>query len=228
MCQEDRVTGQPPMDNQLRDDDLVRQLQAGDHGAFERLVIKYQDRVHNICFKLIGHAESARDVAQETFLKAFESIQQFEHKSSFFTWLYRIAVNMSISQRRRDHRHKVHQAGEVLEVLTGGTGRQALRLRALAAESQADAAPQELDRRERHEMVREALQQLDADYRVILVLRDMESLDYQAIADVLAVPIGTVRSRLHRGRLALKELLQDRLGCELPEQREIKIRDAQA
>ena len=83
---------------------LVRKIQEGDVDAFEHLVLKYQDRVYNICLRTVGHAEDARDLAQETFLKAFDAISRFEHKSSFYTWLFRIAVNLSISSRRRDRK----------------------------------------------------------------------------------------------------------------------------
>ncbi|MCH8912834.1 MAG: sigma-70 family RNA polymerase sigma factor [Planctomycetes bacterium] len=191
---------------------LVRKIQEGDVDAFEHLVLKYQDRVYNICLRTVGHAEDARDLAQETFLKAFDAISRFEHKSSFYTWLFRIAVNLSISSRRRDRKIKMLS-------LSGGDGEpglesrladtdQAARLRGEVRDNEMLEPPEELKRRETQQAVAGALRQLDEDQRVILVLRDIESLDYKAIAEILDLPLGTVRSRLHRARLAMRDLLR--------------------
>ncbi len=194
---------------------LVRKIQEGDVDAFEHLVLKYQDRGYNICLRTVGHAEDARDLAQETFLKAFDAISRFEHKSSFYTWLFRIAVNLSISWRRRDRKIKMLS-------LSGGDGDdgepgleskladtdQAARLRSEVRDSEMLEPPEELKRRETRQAVADALRQLDEDQRMILVLRDIESLDYKAIAEILDLPLGTVRSRLHRARLAMRDLLR--------------------
>ena len=192
---------------------LVRKIQEGDVDAFEHLVLKYQDRVYNICLRTVGHAEDARDLAQETFLKAFDAISRFEHKSSFYTWLFRIAVNLSISSRRRDRKIKMLSLsggddGEPgLESRLANTD-QAARLRGEVRDSEMLEPPEELKRRETQQAVAGALRQLDEDQRVILVLRDIESLDYKAIAEILDLPLGTVRSRLHRARLAMRDLLR--------------------
>ncbi len=191
---------------------VVRQIQEGDIGAFEHVVLKYQDRVYNICLRMVGHREDARDLAQETFMKAFEGISKFEHKSSFYTWLFRIAVNLSISWRRRDKNIRMYS-------LNGDEGEpglesrlsqadQALKLRGAVRGSETLQPPEELRRKETRQAVTSALQQLDDDHRLILILRDIESLDYAAIASILELPIGTVRSRLHRARLALRDLLK--------------------
>ena len=193
---------------------LVRKIQEGDVDAFEHLVLKYQDRVYNICLRTVGHAEDARDLAQETFLKAFDAISRFEHKSSFYTWLFRIAVNLSISSRRRDRKIKMLSLsgggddGEPgLESRLADTD-QASRLRNEVRDSEMLEPPEQLKRRETQRAVAKALGQLDEDQRVILVLRDIESLDYKAIAEILDLPLGTVRSRLHRARLAMRDLLR--------------------
>ncbi len=194
----------------IEDAALVRRIQEGDVSGFEQLVGKYQDRVYNLCLRMVGHSESARDLAQETFIKAFEAIGRFEHKSGFYTWLFRIAVNLSLSQRRRDGRTRVYSlSGEsedpngTVEVL----GTQAERLGGRVDTDRLEPA-EHVRLRETRQAVRDALMQLDEQQRVMVVLRDIEELDYQAIAEVLNLPLGTVRSRLHRARLALKELLE--------------------
>lgn len=171
--------------------------------AFESLVLKYQDRVYNVCLRLTHHHEQARDVVQDTFLNALKAIRGFEHNSSFFTWLFRIAVNQAISQRRRQSRFNVvplDGAGA-----DDGAAGQALKLRTM---TRSTAQPfDNLNQQERRRAVAAALAELDEDHRAVLVLRDIESLDYQAIAGILDVPVGTVRSRLHRARLAIRDLL---------------------
>lgn len=196
----------------FQDAALVRKTQEGGIAAFEQLVLKYQDRVFNICLRTTGHREDARDLAQETFIRAFEGINRFEHKSSFYTWLFRIAVNLSISHRRRDQKFKMYslsgdddQGG--LESQLAQTD-QAVKLRAVSGHEDGLQPPDLLKRQETRRAVAEALQRLDEDQRMILILREIESLDYAAIAEILELPLGTVRSRLHRARLALRELLK--------------------
>ncbi len=191
---------------------VVRSVQQGEIGAFEHLVVKYQDRVYNICLRMMGHREDARDLAQETFIKAFDAINKFEHKSSFYTWLFRIAVNLSISRRRRDRKIKMYSLSgdddetDLEKRLTHGD--QALKLRGAARDSLGLEPSERLGREETRQAVARALQTLDDEQRTILVLRDIESLDYATIADILELPLGTVRSRLHRARRALGELLR--------------------
>ncbi len=194
---------------------LVRKIQAGETGAFENLVLKYQDRVHNICLRIVGHREDARDLAQETFLKAFEAIAGFEHKSSFYTWLFRIAVNLSISWRRRDRKLKVYSLrsdGDPGLIDQPSAQDQAGQLRNALQRGEVAGPPEALARRQTRQAVAAALGRLDEDHRAILVLREMESLDYAAIGEILGLPAGTVRSRLHRARLALRDLLKPVMG----------------
>lgn len=193
----------------FEDSALVRRVQDGDHGAFEGLVLKYQDRIHNACYRMTNDREAARDMAQEAFVKAYEALSRFEHKSSFYTWLFRIAVNLCISQRRRDRRVTTQSSDHIAESLANPQASgQALKLRAMVTEDQSAQPAEVAHRRETRSAVMQALSELDDDQRAILVLRELESFDYQAIADILKIPIGTVRSRLHRARLALKERLR--------------------
>ena len=191
---------------------VVRSVQQGEIGAFEHLVVKYQDRVYNICLRMMGHSEDARDLAQETFIKAFDAINKFEHKSSFFTWLFRIAVNLSISRRRRDRKINMYSLSgdddDSSSEASLAQRDQALKLRGAAQDSLGLEPSERLGREETRQAVARALQTLDDEQRMILVLRDIESLDYATIADILELPLGTVRSRLHRARRALGELLR--------------------
>lgn len=199
----------------FEDSVLVRKIQAGETGAFENLVLKYQDRVLNICLRIVGHREDARDLAQETFLKAYEAIAGFEHKSSFYTWLFRIAVNLSISWRRRDRKLKVYSLRNDGDSGLGyqpSPQDQAVQLRSALQQGDLAGPTEALARRETQQAVAAALGRLDEDHRIILVLRDMESLDYAAIGEILGLPAGTVRSRLHRARLAIRDLLKPVMG----------------
>ncbi len=186
---------------------LVRQCQKGDLTAFEPLVVKYQDRIYNLCWRLCGDRQAAEDLTQEAFLKAFESLGTFRGSSSFFTWLYRIATNLALSYRRSERRHMSLGTG----VEWNDIPSQAARLhRAVQdADDQPDLAVQ---RDEVRRIVWQAIQQLDDDHRAVVVLRDMEGLDYGEIAEVLHVPAGTIKSRLHRARMAIREKLLPILG----------------
>lgn len=193
-----------------RDDDapLVEQVKAGDMAAFSRLVVKYQDRILNTCWRLIGNLDDARDLAQESFLRAMQSINSFQYKASFYTWLFRIAVNLSISHRRKSAR----QAKLSLHQAEGAEPRnQASDL----VDQMASAEPepsQKLSARETQEQVARALDELEDAHRILIVLRDIENFDYQQISEILSLPVGTVKSRLHRARLSLRDRLRPMLG----------------
>jgi RNA polymerase sigma-70 factor (ECF subfamily) len=177
------------------DGDLVERARRGDRPAFGLLVSKYQDRVYNLCFRLCRSESDAADLAQAAFLKALQALPRFESRSGFFTWLYRIAVNLALSHRRarlaRDAAWEPERDPR----------------RRAASDDQDDPAAR-CAAREEHERLGRALERLDSDFRAAVVLKDVEGLDYAAIAEILDVPVGTVKSRIHRGRLVLREHLQ--------------------
>ncbi len=188
---------------------LVRQCQKGDLTAFEPLVVKYQDRIYNLCWRLCGDRLAAEDLTQESFFKAFASLRKFRSQSSFFTWLYRIATNMALSYRRAErHQISVGQDCQWTEIPS-----QAARLHRGSDDShdQPDAL---CHRDEVRRLVWQAIQQLDDEHRAAIVLRDMEGLDYAEIAQVLAVPLGTVKSRLHRARMMVRDKLAPVLNAD--------------
>lgn len=170
---------------------LIAQSQRGDVDSFDRLVAAHEDRIYHAAYRITGNAEDARDAAQEAFVKAFRALPRYRHEAAFGTWLHRIAVNASLDiVRRRPQAPPVPLEEVVLPAQTHNPDTEA----------------------ERHEVqrrVHDALRRLAPDHRVIVVLRDLQGLAYEEIAEVLRMPIGTVRSRLSRAREALRALLKD-------------------
>lgn len=179
----------------VRDDaELIAETLHGLPESFGLLVRKHQDRLYNAVVCLMGNMEDARDVVQETMLQAFRRLETFRQSSGFYTWLYRIAFNMAASHRRRKR-----------FVVSVDEGRANNGAEPIDAEPTPDAC---CARDEQRQLVRQAIAQLPDEQRAVLVLREMDGLHYDAIAEALALPVGTVRSRLHRARMQLRELLQ--------------------
>ena len=184
---------------------LVEQCRQGDMQAFGSLVAKYQDRIFNMVFRMCGRRADAEELAQEAFLKALERIGQFRGQSQFYTWLFRIAANLTISHRRRSGRVRFQSLTAPEEFEQG----QAEALTAAVARRRIAAPEAAVMAAETHRRVMDALESLDDEFRLVVVLCDMEDMDYAQIAQVLAVPVGTVKSRLHRARCMLREKLAD-------------------
>ena len=180
----------------MKDDTrLIDEALEGDSAAFGQLVLKYQDRLFNTMMHVVRSREEAEDVVQEAFVQAFVKLDTFRRTSAFYTWLYRIAFNMAVSRiRRRRPEVSVDQTRE----LTG-------------IEPVDDGAPptERIEQEEAAGQVHAALAELSEEHRAILVLREMEGFCYESIAEVLDIAPGTVRSRLHRARLRLREQLKD-------------------
>ena len=181
------------------DERWVKECREGAVAAFDRLTLKYQDRVYTLAYRLTGSAEDALEVAQDAFLKAFRSLSGFQGASHFYTWLYRIVVNTAMSWRRsRASRPRPLSLGD------GESG-------AVAVESAAPGPAEAAQSAELARLVEEAIAGLDAEHRAILVLREVEGKDYDEIACILDCPRGTVKSRLHRARRLLRDALAPRL-----------------
>ena len=189
----------------FEDELLVERCRKGDMQAFGSLVAKYQDRILNMIYRMCGRWADAEELAQETFLKALERMGQFRGHSGFYTWLFRIAANLTISHRRRAGRISFNSLTSSDDV--DGTQAEAL-TSALAARREASPAAA-AEAAENSRRIAQALEGLEDDFRLVLVLRDIEEMDYAQIAKVLELPAGTVKSRLHRARLMLKEKLAD-------------------
>jgi RNA polymerase sigma-70 factor (ECF subfamily) len=176
---------------------LIAECLQGDTAAFGVLVRRYQERLYHSVYRLVDNAEDAQDVVQEAFLSAYQALDSFKGDALFFTWLYRIAVNTAISLKRKRRAMVRMDAGP------GG---------AYAIEpldpSDVSRPGHALEQAEQGRRVHEALARLSPEHRAVLVLKDMEGQKYETMADILQVPIGTIRSRLHRARLELRELLE--------------------
>lgn len=196
----DHPPARPGPNTQDDESILLRRCRAGEGAAQGELVARYQDRVYNTCLRMCGNAADAEDFAQEAFVKALQSLDRFDGRSRFYTWLFRIAVNLVLSGRRRAS--TVRMRG-----LDDGVGRSA------QLESADAPVVMQAGRREEHRLVLAAMEELDADVRAIVVLRDVESLDYAEIAEILNIAPGTVKSRLHRARMALREKLLPMLSA---------------
>ena len=182
------------------DTDLVTQCRRGDSSAFGGLVARYQDRVFNACLRLCGNRSDAEEFAQEAFVKAYVSLDRFDGRASFYTWLFRIAVNLTISAHRKARPGPMMS----MQARTADGDGQSL---ADHMEGRGDMPHDRCITSEREAAVAKALASLDEEQKSVIVLRDIEALGYTEIAEILGVPTGTVKSRLHRARLALRELL---------------------
>jgi RNA polymerase sigma-70 factor (ECF subfamily) len=186
------------------DQSLIDACRAGQTEAYGVLVRRYQDRLYPTVLRLCGGAEDAQDLLQETFLRAYQKLGRFQGESSFYTWVYRIAVNLALSgRRRRRPTARLGVAGE------GGV-----------PEAAADARDTDpalpLERAERERVIQDALNALAADHRAVIVLKEFDGLRYEEIGAVLNIPVGTVRSRLHRARGELRQRLRALVDDEIP------------
>jgi RNA polymerase sigma-70 factor (ECF subfamily) len=169
---------------------LIRRFLAGEEAAFERLVERYYQRVDRLAQQVVRHPMAAEDITQECFLRAYRALPRFRGEASFYSWLYRIAINLCLNYLRQ----------------------QATRV-STAEEPEASAFPVAdpsslLENQERERLVRAAINALPAHYRVAIILRDLEGFSYQEVADILGVPLGTVKSRINFGKRLLRKTLR--------------------
>ncbi len=180
------------------DDELVRRAQAGNNEAFEELVRRYERKAYNIAYRLLGNEQDASEALQDAFLRAYRFLPKFRFKSSFYTWLYRIVTNVSLTRLRG--RERVETVS--LDQTVGDSGESALDL------PDYKYAPEHLMRqRELRQALQDAVDALPEDYRSVVVLRDLEDLSNEEVSKVLKLSVSAVKSRLHRGRLVLREKL---------------------
>src|SRR6266478_1218486 len=194
-----------PVEQRREDDELVRRLRAGEEAAYEALLARFQQPVYNLAFRLLSDPGDASDVVQEVFLKVFRCVIHFRRQSSLKTWIYRITVNEAHNQRRWFFRHRSREVGlddqseEVHCRMVPDAGRTPF-------EYTFDG--------EKHLLIEAALARVNPVFREVVVLRDIEDLSYEEIAEVLQISIGTVKSRIMRGRETLREELTGRLEAE--------------
>lgn len=182
----------------LDDRALVTRVQEGDRDAFSTLVVRYQERVYNLVLRGLTDQDAALDVAQEVFLKAYRGLARFQGESQFFTWLFRITMNETITARRRRDRR-----GRPISLdRTDEDGEK--RSDPPAATDDPGAAVARLDDQA---LVQQAIAGLEDEQAEVLLLRDIDGRSYQEISEILECPLGSVKSRIHRARLALKDKL---------------------
>lgn len=194
------VAGPSPGEAEMSDQDMVRAVLAGDAHAYRGLVEKYQQRVYHVVFGMVRNREDARDLTQEAFIKAFRNLEGFRQDSRFYTWLYRIAMNVTIDFTRRRARAPVG-AGAEEDVAVRDADR------GIADARRDDSPRKQLERKELHGAILEAIGQLPEGHRQAILLREVEGLSYKEIADVLEIKEGTVMSRLFYARRKLQEML---------------------
>ena len=180
---------------------LVERCRRGDPVAFARLVALHEGMVFNLAARLLNDSEEARDVSQEVFLQVFRTIDRFEGRSSLRTWIYRIVVNQCRNRQRWWRRRKRDRALPLQDL----TEAQEARLSERGPDG--EGPQQELERRDRARVVQAALSTLSFDHRAVLMLREVEGLSCEEIATTLALPAGTVKSRLARARESLRQRL---------------------
>lgn len=183
-----------------REAEWFAQARTGDRAAFGRLVQALQDRLYNAVHRMVRRPEDAMDVTQETFTKALAGIGEFRGESKPYTWLFRIAMNCAISRQRKE---TVRKATSIDASVGSDDG--ALRDR---LDGRGPTPMEGAIRNERVEQVRAALARLDPDERAILVMRDVDGMEYVEMAQVLDVPLGTLKSRLFRARMALRAAIE--------------------
>ena len=179
---------------------LVGRARDGDAAAFGQLVEAYERRVYNLAYRMCGSREDAADLAQESLVRAFKAMRRFREQAQFSTWLYRIVVNVCLDHQRSRMRHPTVSLDEPLAGDDGEIPRQ------IVADGLDPAAQYELA--ETQAVVHRAIGRLAADHRAVIIMRDIQGLAYEEIAEVLGIALGTVKSRLNRARMALKDELQ--------------------
>ncbi len=196
----------PPSDPKETDDEralvssLVRKTRAGDREAYRQLVERYQKRVYAVLFGMLRSREDAMEVSQEVFVKVFTRIGEFEEKSSFYTWIYRVAVNLAIDFRRREWK-KVHA---VFDESIEDQGIE----EATFYRPDRTTPEQAMQSRELGEQIRAALETLPEEQRAVLVMREVDGMSYQEMADVMRCSIGTIMSRLFYARKKMQASLK--------------------
>lgn len=182
---------------QPADEILIERSKKGDLEAFELLVRRYENKVYTVAYRFLGNHADASDLAQETFLRLYQALPRFRGESSFMTWLYRITANACRDEIRRQQRYNVIS----LDGETGNNGSQVI-----SQVHSHDPSPEEAaERKEFNEMVQQCLNNLSDEHRLVLVMREIQGMAYEEIADVLKCSLGTVKSRLSRARQAFKE-----------------------
>jgi RNA polymerase sigma-70 factor (ECF subfamily) len=185
------------------DGELVALAQAGDRDAVQQLLERYERRLLSVIVGMVRNPEDAREILQETFVRAFRSLENFKGESSFYTWIYRIAMNLAIDHQRRGGKRPLVEFDEAVGVKEDAVGDGSANL---GIDPFKSVRSRELGRK-----IFEAIESLTPDHRAVILLREIDGLSYEEISDVLDCSLGTVMSRLHYARKKLQSRLQEML-----------------
>ena len=187
----------------MQESELIKKAKKGDIAAFEELVRLHEKKVYTIAYKYMGNYEDAGDITQETFIKAYQVIETFRGEASFGTWVYRIAANKALDELRKRKKFQITSLEEEIELEAGSVSKE------IAGE---DATPEEYYlQQETGEYLQQLLNEMREEYKVVIIMREVEGRTYEEIAKALDCSLGTVKSRLSRARNHLKEkIMQDR------------------
>jgi RNA polymerase sigma-70 factor (ECF subfamily) len=175
---------------------LIDRFKKGETSVFEQLVLKYQDRIYNLCCHMIASVHDAEDAAQDTFIKAYQNLNNFRPEASFYTWLYRIAVNTCIDYKKRPFLESIFKISDEGKEFT-------------LEQASCEPSPEELYESKQLKLIlHKSLEKLSLKLRTVILLREIEGLSYEEIAYILDVSMGTVKSRISRGREELRESMR--------------------
>ncbi len=182
--------------------ELLEKSKNGDIEAFEKLIERYQKKVFNMAFRIIGNHDDASELAQEVFIRIFKSIKTFKEESSFSTWVYRITTNICLDELRKRKNRKIVYLDDDIKSEDGEMKRQ---LEDTRPTPEAAAEKNEVKR-----VVESAIQALSDEHRTVIVMRDLQGFSYEEIASIIKCPEGTVKSRINRARQALRDILKNK------------------
>ncbi len=189
------------------DSEIVKRAQAGDHDAFRILVERYQGRAYGLALRILRNEEQAKDAVQDSFLKVYRSLDRFEGRAGFYTWLYRIVMNQCLDHKRRDKSDREVEWND--ESAVGVLDASELAASPAGRDADREAPDVAIERSEIRQAVARAINALPEDARRTIQLREIDGLSYKEIAEAMGIPKGTVMSRLHYARQRLCELLQE-------------------
>lgn len=181
---------------------LLKKAKSGDISAFESLIEGYQKKVFNIVFRMLGNYDDANDVTQEVFIKVFRYLKNFKEQSLFSTWLYRIATNTCLDELRKNKNKNIIYIDQDIKLEDSDIKRQVV---------DDNPTPDIIyEKNETSKLVNEAINKLSSEHKAAVVLRDIQGFSYEEIAKILNCPVGTIKSRINRGRKSLRELLENK------------------
>ena len=186
--------------------ELVKKAQRGDKAAFDKLITMFRQHVINLCRRYMRNNEEACDMAQEAFCTAYTALKSFEHKSKFSTWLYRVTVNLCINKLDNLKRRKYFETGSI-------HGDEERDKQPYDLPDKARRQDEELEADETRRMIMDALEGFPADEKSVIILRDMQEMEYEEISGILDIPLGSVKSKLSRAREKLKAKLLRKMGA---------------